>query len=49
MVAMTTVTTPYVDVKEDAIKCSFKSFEVATTTYVKDKSEIPAPYLSKNI
>ena len=48
MVAMTTITTPYVEVKEDARECSFRSFEVATTTYVKDESEVPAPCLSKN-
>ena len=49
MVAMTIVTTPYVEVKEDATKCSFKSFEVATAIYVKDGSEVLVPRLSKNI
>ena len=48
MVAMTTITTPYVEVKEDGTKCSFRSFEVTTTTYVKDGSEVPTPRLSKN-
>ena len=48
MVAMTTVTTPYVEVEEDAIECSFKSFEVATATYAKDELEMPVPHLSQN-
>ena len=29
MIAATTVTAPYLKVKEDAIECSFRSFEVA--------------------
>ena len=48
MVAMTTITTPYVEVKKDGTKCSFRSFEVVTTTYVKDEFEVPSPRLSKN-
>ena len=46
MVATTTVSTPYVEVREDVTECSFKSFEVATTTYSKDGLEMPAPHLS---
>ena len=49
MVATTTVTTPYVKVKKDAIECSFRSFEVATVTYKKkDELEMPVPHLSQN-
>ena len=48
MIATTTITTPYVEVKEDAIECFFRSFEIATTTYVKDRSKVPTPCLSKN-
>ena len=36
MVATTTISTPYIEVKEDATKCSFRSFEFATTTNTKD-------------
>ena len=35
MIVMTTVTTPYVEVKENATECSFRSFEIATTTYMR--------------
>ena len=48
MVEMTIVTTLYVEVKEDATKCSFRSFEVATTTYVKEGFKSLAPHLTKN-
>ena len=48
MVAMTTVTTPYVKNKEDDIECSFRSFEVATATYAKDELKMPIPHLSQN-
>ena len=37
MVAMTTVTTPFAKIEKNATECSFRSFEVATTTYAKDK------------
>ena len=45
---MTTITTPYVEVKEDATKCFFRSFEITTTTYMKKGSEASTPRLSKN-
>ena len=48
MVAMTTVTTPYVEVKKDSTECSFRPFKVTTATYVKDESEVPTPHFSKN-
>ena len=48
MIVMTKVTTPYVEVKEDAIECSFRSFEVAIATYMKDRSQVPTPCLSKD-
>ena len=41
-------TTPYLEVKEDATECVFKSFEIATATLMKDESENLAPHLSKN-
>ena len=49
MIAITTTTTPYLKVKEDATKCAFRSFEIATATSMKDESEILALHLSKNI
>ena len=48
MVAMTTVTTPYVKIKEYATECSFRSFEVVTATYAKNKLEMLVPHLSQN-
>ena len=46
MVATTTVSTLYIKVKEDAIECSFRSFEVATPTNTKDGLEILVSHLS---
>ena len=48
MIVTTTVTAPYLEVKEDATKCSFQSFEVATTTNIKDESEMLMLHLSQN-
>ena len=48
MIATTTVSTSYIEVKKDAIECSFRSFEVATTTNTKDELEMPIPHLSPN-
>ena len=47
MIATTAVTTSYVKIKEDATKCSFRSFEVTTATYAKDRLEMPAPHLCR--
>ena len=48
MIAATTTTTPYLEVKENATKCAFRSFEIATAASMKDEHEILAPHLSKN-
>ena len=48
MIATTTTTTPYLEVKENAIECAFRSFEIAMTTLIKDEPEILASHLSKN-
>ena len=46
MIAATTTTAPYLEVKEDAAECSFRSFEVATTT--KKEPEVLMSRLSRN-
>ena len=46
MIATTTTTAPYLAVKEDAIKCSFRSFEIATAT--KEEPEALMSHLSQN-
>ena len=48
MVATTTVSTPYIEVKKDVTECSFRSFEVATATNTKDGLEMPTSHLSWN-
>ena len=48
MVATTTVSTPYIEVKEDVTKCSFQSFEIAIATNTKDGLEMPTSHLSQN-
>ena len=39
MIATTTAIAPYLEVKEGAAECSFRSFEIATATNAKDGSE----------
>ena len=46
MIATTTITTPYLEIKEDATECSFRSFEIATAT--KKEPEALMSYLSQN-
>ena len=46
MIVTTTVTAPYLEIKEDATKCSFRSFEIAITTKEKPKALIS--HLSQN-
>ena len=46
MVATTTISTPYIEVKKDVTKCFFQSFEVFTAANTKDGLKIPAPHLS---
>ena len=48
MVATTTVSTLYIEVKEDATECSFWSFEVATAMNTKDGLKMPTSHLSQN-
>ena len=46
MLATMTVTTPYLEVKEDATKCSFRSFEIDTAINTKDESKALMSHLS---
>ena len=48
MIATTTITTPYLEVKKDATECSFRSFEVATVTNTKDEPKMLMSHLSQN-
>ena len=48
MIATTTVTALYLKVKEDAIECSFRSFEVATATNTKNEPKMLMSHLSQN-
>ena len=48
MIATMTVTIPYLEVKEDATECSFRSVEIATATNTKDESEALMSHLSQN-
>ena len=48
MIATTTIITPYLEVKEDATECSFRSFEVVTATNTKDGLKMPMSHLSQN-
>ena len=46
MIATTTTTAPYLEVKKDATECSFRSFEIATA--IKDEPEALISHLSQN-
>ena len=46
MIATTTVFAPYLEVKEDATECSFRSFEVAMATNTKNELETLMSHLS---
>ena len=48
MIATTTVATPYLEVKEDAIECSFQSFEIATATNTKNEPKALMSHLLQN-
>ena len=48
MIATTTVATPYLEVKEDAIECSFQSFEIATATNTKNELKALMSHLLQN-
>ena len=43
-----TVTIPYLEVKKDATECFFRSFEIATTTNIKNELETLMMHLSQN-
>ena len=46
MIATTTTTAPYLEVKKDATKCSFRSFEITTAT--KEELKALISHLSQN-
>ena len=46
MIAITTTTAPYLEVKEDVAECSFRSFQIATAT--KEEPEALMSHLSQN-
>ena len=48
MVAMTTISTPYIKIKEDATECFFRSFEVTIATNTKEGLGMPTSRLSHN-
>ena len=48
MIPTMTIITPYLEVKEDATECSFRSFEVAITTNTKDEPKMLISHLSQN-
>ena len=48
MITTTTAIASYLNVKEDAIKCFFRSFEVATATNTKNEPETLMSHLSQN-
>ena len=48
MIATTIVTTPYLEVKEDATECFFRSFEIATATNTKNELKTLISHLSQN-
>ena len=47
MIATTTTSTPYLEVKEDATECAFRSFMIVTATSMKDELEILASLIQK--
>ena len=48
MIATPTIATPYLEVKENATECTFRSFEIATATNTKDEPEALMLHLSQN-
>ena len=48
MIVTTTVITPYLEIKENATVCFFRSFEVATTINTKDEPKMLMSHLSQN-
>ena len=48
MIATTTIIASYLEVKEDTIECSFRSFEIATATNTEGELEALMSHLSQN-
>ena len=48
MIATTTITTSYLEVKEDATECSFRSFVVVIAINIKDELKTLMSHLSQN-
>ena len=47
MIAATSSGTPYVEIDEKAMECSFRSLEFVNAMYVKEGVKIPVPKLSE--
>ena len=47
MIVATTITTPYIEVNEEAYECSFQFFEIVHVSFVRERSKAPIPRLSK--
>ena len=47
MIATTSSVTPYVEIDEKVMECSFRSLEFVTAMYVKEGAKIPVPKLSE--
>ena len=47
MIAATSSGTPYVEIDEKAMKCSFRSLEFVNAMYVGQEAKVPVPKLSK--
>ncbi|XP_039021236.1 uncharacterized protein LOC120153320 [Hibiscus syriacus] len=46
IIASVTSETPYIDINEDTLECSFRALEFINATYVAEDSRIPRPALS---
>ena len=47
MIAATSSGTPYVEIDEKEMECSFRSLEFVNAMYVKEGAKIPVPKLSE--
>ncbi|XP_016679122.2 uncharacterized protein [Gossypium hirsutum] len=48
IVASISTDTPYIEISEDAVECSFRSLEFINATFVAEGNKIPIPKLSRN-
>ncbi|XP_040965730.1 uncharacterized protein [Gossypium hirsutum] len=48
IVASISTNTPYIEISEDAVECSFRSLEFINATFVAEGNKIPIPKLSRN-